>query len=56
MQGEEGMGKCSRCGTESDTRFCPNCGMSMGQDISISELIVQGDYPNKEPAEVYPKK
>ena len=50
MQGEEGMGKCSRCGTESDTRFCPNCGMSMGQDTSISGLIVQGDYPNKEPA------
>lgn len=50
MQGEEGMGKCSRCGTESDTRFCPNCGMSMGQDTSISGLVVQEDYPNKEPA------
>lgn len=50
MQGEEGMGKCSRCGTESDTRFCPNCGMPMEQDTSISGLVVQGDYPNKEPA------
>ena len=47
MQGEEGMGKCSRCGTESDTRFCPNCGMSMEQDTSISGLVEQGDYPNK---------
>lgn len=50
MQGEEGMGKCSRCGTESDTRFCPNCGMSMEQDTSISGLVEQGDYPNKESA------
>lgn len=51
------MGKCSRCGTESDTRFCPNCGMPMEQDFSMAGSVpVQENYAVQETVALQKKK